>query len=1179
MNSLTHKARPDSSIPNRLEKLQYINLQLAALGQPTCAVENDPQYLKIADGLLKNYSQQRRLLALTNYRCPADRRIQDFLNHYLTENGVSVDQNAFISLPGETFVLEQKGLARELSLPFQHNEFHSAYIDSYRIQQGVLHNPQNDRRTTKGVFHIAAGGLPVPADKNEVPVAAYAALLREALSPPADLLSLPFTSTQQNSAKLWVSSLMRPIVCPEISDTMPVKTMEVRFFAPGGLVANLDFVESIFGNAGNPFLPENDAALDSAHWTGHTGCIILAPHLVHCRKQALGLPHVDDATERQRKDGMCWEHENDLYNNGQPFKLVCRNMQGVIVTIIADNYFGYSKKEIKSQISYSANLYGGCEEEHSGGALAFPRVILGEIFLPHSSFIGEQYSFDKVCRQLAAVIETNEQGYAIDKNHADIIYIPNSAKINIQLQKISWTHNKQPQTLKLLFNHTYVYPNGFKVHMERHPNAPSWRLIGTHQEGTFCHKPSTVSGGGKSEISKSIAGATIFGAVFIDDFDKDMAIVTQLFEYDYSSRFRDPALHGLDQRRLLSSERSLGSVIKLLTPSASQYSDAYNRWLEEIPRHILAVVLMIKRFYKEEWQSDWMKYFSVDMVNSHPGNELKFQNRKLIASYLRVGFDEKGAWRVFKLRQDFIASAKVQMEDDISASTVVPLRYLTGLNPDYKNPSVKLVENCEQSFFQRPDDAIHRGTDLQTELDFSGTDNFISNFQPLTPQDAREFIEDVIHFDKFSAPMQNVIIQAAAGQEGEYFVSSAHPRLVDGEPSLNVRYLQLRPDITDPKARYIAEQSTRLARGLNADQTVYFPVNSVLTGRRNNPADLEAGIRPLAIYNPIHYQELPELFMDFICSLTGKSPSTTGAGSEGALTKGPFNAVSATADLNTALVSFMLCGYDGFSTAAGFIGSQRRIDHDISLLIPEIWSRLPVAERDPQYLIEQGQLEKLEDFEYEGRTVFQSRLGYRITERFVHTNFGKMFDYPTAVFDEAMLKPETQDLPSYVDGIDNVFEAQQRVAQLYFQDGSIDDACPSLKALLHIMAHGHYAGKTISDSDIRTLFTRDYLLQSDWYQQRLEIKQQRDSKLWQQHQTYIQQQLTATEQNDSSQAVFACAPSGALRANPLLADWSTVRAELNQKLEAAERMLAEINDPAYLQQLQGTLGADWVHHS
>jgi hypothetical protein len=34
------------------------------------------------------------------------------------------------------------------------------------------------------------------------------------------------------------------------------------------------------------------------------------------------------------------------------------------------------------------------------------------------------------------------------------------------------------------------------------------------------------------------------------------------------------------------------------------------------------------------------------------------------------------------------------------------------------------------------------------------------------------------------------------------------------------------------------------------------------------------------VFNPIPYFELPELFMEFICSMTGKSPSTTGAGSE-----------------------------------------------------------------------------------------------------------------------------------------------------------------------------------------------------------------------------------------------------------------------------------------------------------
>lgn len=1127
------------------EQLHLINLHLAALGQPTCEVDEDQSYLKIADSLLKNYSLQRRLLS--GYRCPADQRIQDFLNDYLRCNGVDSE----IRLPGETFVLE-KGLARELSLPYQSNEFHSAYIDSYRVRQGVLHNPKNDRRTTKGVFHIVAGGLPVPADKSEVPVIAYGEILRLALLPPDELLCLPYTSQQKNPAKLWLSLLLRPIVAPEIAGLTPPKTMETRFFAPGGLVANLDFVESIFGNAGNPYLPENDAGLDIERWTGHTGCIILAPHLVYCRKKDLGLPHYRDATRRQQVEGMCWQKEDELYNDGKPFKLVCRNMQGVIVTIIADNYFGYSKKEIKSQISYSANLYGGSEEEHAGGALAFVRASLGDIYLAGPENIRD-VTFERIPRLLGDTIDLKREGYAIDMNYPSIVFIPETAEINIQKQRISWPHRGVTQTLKLLADQTYVYPNGFRVHMERHPNAPSWRLVGTFSESTFCHKPSTVSGGGKSEISKSIAGAIIFGTIFVENFDKDMDIVQEIFEHDYSNRFRDPARNGIDQRPLLSDQRTLGSVIKLLTPSHGEYSDEYNSWLTQFPQHIWALVLMIKRFFNSEWGQDWREHFSVDVVNGYPGNELKYEGRKLIACYLRVGYDSAGAWRVFKLRQDFIASEKIQFEDDITASTVVPISQLSGLNSNVGEHSVKLVENCELSFFQRPDDAIHRGTDLQTEQDLSGQNNFISNFEPLTPEDARELVEDVVNFDKFSDPMRDLILKAAEGKAGEFFVSSAHPRMVDGKPSQNVRYLQRRPDLVDPGKRYLAELSTRLARGLRVDDPVYFPVNSVLPGRRNNPREKAAGIRPLAIYNPIHYQELPELFMDFICSLTGKSPSTTGAGSEGALTKGPFNCLCATADLNTALVSFILCGHDGFSTAAGYIGSQRRIDHDISLLIPEIWSRLPVDQRNPQYMIEQGYLEKLEDFEYEGRTVYASRLGYRITERFVHTNFGKMFDYPTAVFDMAMLKPETQNLSDFVDGVDNVYQAQQRVAQFYFEDGSIDDACPPLKALLHIMAKGDFEGKTVDDPSIRSLFTRDALLQSAWYQERLQIKQHREQELWQRHRDYIEKRLNSIEPDD------------------------TFYPSLTEKFEVAKRRLEEISDSTYFDNLTGTLGADWVH--
>jgi len=52
-----------------------------------------------------------------------------------------------------------------------------------------LHNPANDRRTTKGSFHIAEGGLPIPGDKKAVPKITYARLLNSALNPPEEIMS------------------------------------------------------------------------------------------------------------------------------------------------------------------------------------------------------------------------------------------------------------------------------------------------------------------------------------------------------------------------------------------------------------------------------------------------------------------------------------------------------------------------------------------------------------------------------------------------------------------------------------------------------------------------------------------------------------------------------------------------------------------------------------------------------------------------------------------------------------------------------------------------------------------------------------------------------------------------------------------------------------------------------
>ena len=281
------------------ELIRYINLKLAALGQPTSRSTADPEFLEIAGPLLRNYLQKDQLLG--NRLCPADTRIQSFLDRYFAD----VSPNGVARLPVDSFVLDREGMGRIMSLPATADVFSSPCLQSYRVEQGVLHNPKSDKRTTQGLFHIAEGGLPVPADKTEVPKQAFAALWAMALHPPESMLVLPFTADQEERVRCFVSLLLRPLVCPAAGRD-PEKTMEIRFIAPGSLVSNLDFVESIFGNAGDPYLPENDAALDAMHWTGHTGCVVVAPHLVGVKKKDIGLPHASVATQRQRRDGMCW---------------------------------------------------------------------------------------------------------------------------------------------------------------------------------------------------------------------------------------------------------------------------------------------------------------------------------------------------------------------------------------------------------------------------------------------------------------------------------------------------------------------------------------------------------------------------------------------------------------------------------------------------------------------------------------------------------------------------------------------------------------------------------------------------------------------------------------------------------------------------------------------------------
>ena len=205
-------------------------------------------------------------------------------------------------------------------------------------------------------------------------------------------------------------------------------------------------------------------------------------------------------------------------------------------------------------------------------------------------------------------------------------------------------------------------------------------------------------------------------------------------------------------------------------------------------------------------------------------------------------------------------------------------------------------------------------------------------------------------------------------QEGGYVVSSdaaaTRRRQAFAEPPLSAR--PARPGRPDEALR--RRDGREAFRGRFRRNSAFpRPWTACCSGRRNNPPEAEKGIRSLAVYNPIHYQELPELFMDFICSLTGKSPSTTGAGSEGALTKGPFNAAFADHRSEQRAGELHSHGTGRFFHRGRPYRAERAGRSRPQPAGPEIFCRLTPDERNPAWLIREGLLEPVEGFQAQWR--------------------------------------------------------------------------------------------------------------------------------------------------------------------------------------------------------------------
>ncbi len=279
-------------------------------------------------------------------------------------------------------------------------------------------------------------------------------------------------------------------------------------------------------------------------------------------------------------------------------------------------------------------------------------------------------------------MELQPEGYAIDKRYPDIIYVPRDVHFDLRKQTITWPADDGEKSIKLLAGKIYIRPSGYRVRMEKpdRSTAPgAWSAQWPKRPSATNPAPSPAAANRKSPNPSATPSSTA-------RFSRRISKRTST-----SWRTCSPAItrivsgtrrkSGVDKRRILSPERSLGSVIKLFTPSDRDYRTSSTNGSVRFRSTSWNCFSWSSGFTRLSGAAHWREHFSVDIINGTPGNELKCDNRKLISNFLRVGYDADGSWRVFGLRKDFHPAAKVQMEDDITASVVVPAERLQASQP------------------------------------------------------------------------------------------------------------------------------------------------------------------------------------------------------------------------------------------------------------------------------------------------------------------------------------------------------------------------------------------------------------------------------------------------------------------------------------------------------------------
>ncbi len=811
-----------------------INLRLNLIGQPMVDADDFANDTTVAPLLARQREISRRL---SDRLCPTDLRIQTFLDDYFA--GAPTTPH----LPRRTLVLDQPGLARECPCPATPTSSRRAPAVQLPARQRRPAQPGQRPPHHRGRVPHRRGRAADPRRQDRRRPRRRRPHLRRRVRP-AERRAAPALVEQlpHDPAECWVSLLLRPAVQPKVPGFTTARSLEVHFIVPGGLVANLDFVEGIFGNGGDPYLPENDASLDPRHWTGHSGLRRpgAAPDAPDRRSNSACRTSTT-ATERQQRDGQCWKTEDELYNGGQAFKLCVRDERGVIATVIADNYFGYCKKEVKTQISYSANLLGSAEEEHAGGAIwcSRPTTSARGDRRPHARRLTPSPTPDGA--RPASASSCSPRATPSTPSGRTSRSCPRRRPSRCAPRPSPGTPTRARGSIQLLADQHYLLPNGYRVHAKhRETDKTAWHLVGTvARRRPTAHKPATVSGGGKSEISKSILDAFVFGNAYVADFEADMDAVAG----DHRPRLRptgsptrratgstarDPqrrAQPGLGHQAADPVERLHRRVQRVArTPRPARQGARLHR--QAVLRADLGHPVA-QAFRRPDAQRPRRQRPAARRRRDRrqlPARRLRA--RRLVApvqpaSRLLGGVQGADRGRHHGVHRRAQRLGAVRRPDG--------RRPVAQGRPELRAAAVPASRRRDPPRLRQADREGH-GPAGHLHVELRAADQ----------ADARAMVDDVVAFSQFTEPDGRPDRRggrAAGRRQPGYFVCSANPRLVNGKRSKNPRYLQVRPDLSNPEATASADTAVHLLHKLASAQECPVPVDVVAAGRRNNPAE------------------------------------------------------------------------------------------------------------------------------------------------------------------------------------------------------------------------------------------------------------------------------------------------------------------------------------------------------